>query len=152
MKFHRNKKEAKIFRCVALASLTLPAVSIVIFFITKNKDLLSLFLTSALVPPCFFFIAHHLKNNYIEFQNKKIVFINFIAPSVEVPISEIEVILIPSPQALKNKAKDNAVIFKRPSVTNITSYSPEIEKYILDYVDAQIVYYDDYSAAINNTN
>jgi len=95
-------------------------------------------------------MGYSMSNNYIEFQQDKVVFINHIAPSVEINISEIELIMVPSPRALNRTSKENNIIFKRPATTNITSYTPEIEQYIIEHINVRIIYYDNYKNAINS--
>ena len=100
MRFRRNHNEEKLFKRIGQLSLLLPILLGVFFFITRDADVLGLFLTCILLPPFFYFMGYSMSNNYIEFQQDKVVFINHIAPSVEINISEIELIMVPSPRAL----------------------------------------------------
>ena len=50
----------------------------------------------------------------------------------------------------KNKIKENNIAIKRIDTTNIIPYKPEIENYIKETYELDIVYYDDYSKAINS--
>ena len=150
MRFRRNHNEEKLFKRIGQLCLLLPILLGVFFFITRDADVLGLFLTCILLPPFFYFMGYSMSNNYIEFQHDKVVFINHIAPSVEINISEIELIMVPSPRALNRTTKENNIIFKRPATTNITSYTPEIEKYIIEHINVRIIYYDNYKNAINS--
>lgn len=51
--------------------------------------------------------------SFVEFQEDKIILINGNGMNIVINIDEIEAALIPSPKALKNKMKENAIVFKR---------------------------------------
>ena len=150
MRFRRNHNEEKLFKRMGRLFLLLPIILGAYYFITRNADVLGMFLTCILLPPFFFFMGYSMSQNYIEFQQEKIVYINHIAPSIEIYISEIELIMVPSPEALNSNTKENNIIFKRSATTNITSYTPEIEQYIIEHINARVIYYDNYKNAINS--
>ena len=148
MKFRRNIKDEKRSQCTAIGGLILIIILLVIYIITHDNDLLNLIVPALLIPPLFFFISHSMKKQFIEFKENKIILINGNRRDIVIDISEVEIILIPSATALKNKIKDNPIIFKRQEIKNIVSYSGEIEGYIRENLKIDIVYYDDYSKAI----
>ena len=148
MKFRRNIKDEKRSQCTAICGLILIIILLVIYIITHDNDLLNLIVPALLIPPLCFFISHSMKKQFIEFKENKIILINGNRRDIVIDISEVEIILIPSATALKNKIKDNPIIFKRQEIKNIVSYSGEIEGYIRENLKIDIVYYDDYSKAI----
>ena len=148
MKFRRNIKEEKLFQRVAIGGLVLLAALFVIYLITRDNALLDLILPALLIPPLFFLISNSMKKHFVEFKENEIILINGNGRDITIDTSNIEIILMPSTTALKNKIKDNPIIFKRQEIKNIVSYSVEIERYIKENLKINIVYYDDYSKAI----
>ena len=148
MKFRRNVKDEKMFRWVAIGGIVLIVMLLIVYFITRNADLFDLFVPALLVPPLFFFISYILKKSFVEFKENQIIFVNGNGRDFKINISDIEAILIPSSKALKNKFKDNSIVIVRQEIKNIISYSMEIEKYIKENIEVDIVYYDDYRQAI----
>lgn len=148
MRFRRNVKEEKLFRWVAIGALVLLGVLLIVYGITRNHDLLDLIVPAFLVPPLSFFVSYTLRRDFVELNENQIVFINGNGRDIKIDISDVEAILIPSPQALKKKRKDNPIIIVRREIKNIISYSAEIETYIKENVKVDIAYYDDYGQAI----
>lgn len=148
MKFRRNVKDEKLFRWVAIGGLVLLAILFVIFVTTRDNALLDLIVPAILIPPLFFFISISMKKQFVEFKEDKIILINGNGRDITIDISEIETIMIPSATALQSKIQDNPIILKRRVITNIISYSIEIEEYIKKNLKIDIVYYDKYSRAI----
>ena len=148
MKFRRNIKEEKLFRRVAIGGVGLIAALLIIYFITRETDLFNIIIPAILVPPLFFYISCTLKKSFVEFKETQIIFINGNGRDFKVDVSDIETIFIPSPEALKRKFKDNSIILARGEIKNIISYSTEIEKYIKENINTDVVYYDNYRQAI----
>ena len=123
-------------------------VLLIVYGITRNHDLLDLIVPAFLVPPLSFFVSYTLRRDFVELNENQIVFINGNGRDIKIDISDVEAILIPSPQALKKKRKDNPIIIVRREIKNIISYSAEIETYIKENVKVDIAYYDDYGQAI----
>ncbi len=144
MKFRRNVKEEKLFRHVAIGGIVLLAVLLIFYLITRVDALLDLMIPALLIPPLFFFASSTAKKQFIEFTENRIVLVNGNGRDITIDISDIEVILMPSSIALKSKAKDNSIFFKRRECQNLVSHSIEIEKYIKENLKITIVYYDDY--------
>ena len=153
MKFRRNVHEKKFFAAVAIIGLIVSVILLIVYFITSDKDLIELFVWSLLIPPLYFYSSFKFKNDFIDFQEDRIVIINGLGGNIEISISNIEAILIPSPTALKNKFKGNNIIFKRQgfeNIKNIVTYTKDIENYIKEHLDVSIVYYDNYSDALKS--
>lgn len=150
MKFRRNSKEEKLFKIVAVIGLLLLIILFILYLITSNEELLDLIIPLLFISPMYFFITYLIRNSFVEFQNDKITLVNGKFRSIEINISDIESILIPSPAAFKSKIKDYPIILKRKENRNIISYSQEIEKYIEENIEVNIVYYDNYSKAIKS--
>ena len=148
MKFRRNTKQEKMFKKVALLSLLFSVAFLIIYFVTQNTAFIRLFATGIFTSIVVFYLVYTEKRAYIEFQKDKIVFINHIASNIEISISDIEAIIMPSEKALKSKLKDNDILFKQSSGYNPVSYTPDIEKFILEHLDIPIIYYDNYNDAI----
>jgi hypothetical protein len=144
MKFRRNVKEEKLFYKVAIGSLVVFIILLVIYLITFNSDILRLLGSVLVVVPLYFFGSRSLKRDFVEFQEDKIIIINSNARNIEINISEIETIILPSAKALKSKKEDNPIVIKRVNTSNIISYSVEIENYIKENLSNYISYYDDY--------
>lgn len=145
MKFRRNVKEEKMFKMLSLISLILFVILLACYLITSHDWLIDLVVPSLFLPPLFFFVANLLKNNFIEFQKDKIIMINGNFRSIDINISDIEEILIPSPTALKSKMKDNAIFFKMRDGVFQASYDVETEKYIKENIEVRTEYYDNCS-------
>lgn len=150
MKFRRNIKEEKLFRTVALLSLIAEIILIAVYLTTNYAKLLDLILTLSAVFPLYLLISNKLKKHFVELKEDKIILINGNENNIVINIDEIQTILIPSATALKNKIKENNIAIKRIDTTNIIPYKPEIENYIKETYKLDIVYYDDYSKAINS--
>lgn len=150
MKFRRNIKEEKLFRTVALLSLIAEIILIAVYLTSNYDRLLDLILSLSPVFPLYLLISNILKKNFVELKEDKIIFINGNENNIVINIDEIQTILIPSATALKNKIKENNIAIKRIDTTNIIPYKPEIENYIKETYKLDIVYYDDYSKAINS--
>ena len=150
MKFRRNIKEEKLFRTVALLSLIAEIILIAVYLTTNYAKLLDLILTLIHVFPLYLLISNKLKKHFVELKEDKIILINGNENNIVINIDEIQMILIPSATALKNKIKENNIAIKRIDTTNIIPYKPEIENYIKETYKLDIVYYDDYSKAINS--
>ena len=148
MKFRRNTKQEKMFKKVALLSLLFSVAFLIVYFVTQNTDFIRLFAAGIFTSIVVFSLVYTEKRAYIEFQKDKIVFINHIASNIEISISDIEAIIMPSEKALKSKLKDTDILFKQSSGYNPVSYTPDIEKFILEYLDIPIIYYDNYNDAI----
>lgn len=148
MKFRRNLKDEKVFKSVAIFSLIIVVVLTLIYIFTQEKVLIRFILGLLLVFPLYFYISFILKNSYVEINKDKIVLINYKSNNIEIIVSEIQSILIPSEKAVKNKVKDNPIIIKHKDKQNIISYSVEIEEYIKNNLNVNIEYYDKYSKAI----
>ena len=148
MKFRRNTKLEKMFRKVAMLSLLFSVAFLIIYFVTQNTDFIRLFAVGIFTSIAVFFLVYTEKRAYIEFQKDKIVFINHIVSNIEISISDIEAIIMPSEKALKSKLKDTDILFKQSSGYNPVSYTPDIEKFILEHLDIPIIYYDNYNDAI----
>ena len=144
MKFRRNVKEEKLFYKVAIGSLVVFIILLVIYLITFNSDILRFLGSVLVVVPLYFFGSRSLKRDIVEFQEDKIIIINSNARNIEINISEIETIILPSAKALKSKKEDNPIVIKRVNTSNIISYSVEIENYIKENLSNYISYYDDY--------
>jgi hypothetical protein len=144
MKFRRNVKVEKLFYKVAIGSLVVFIILLVIYLITFNSDILRLLGSVLVVVPLYFFGSRSLKRDFVEFQEDKIIIINSNARNIEINISEIETIILPSAKALKSKKEDNPIVIKRVNTSNIISYSVEIENYIKENLSNYISYYDDY--------
>lgn len=144
MKFRRNVKEEKLFYKVAIGSLVVFIILLVIYLITFNSDILRFLGSVLVVVPLYFFGSRSLKRDFVEFQEDKIIIINSNARNIEINISEIETIILPSAKALKSKKEDNLIVIKRVNTSNIISYSVEIENYIKENLSNYISYYDDY--------
>lgn len=119
-------------------------ILLVIYLITFNSDILRLLGSVLVVVPLYFFGSRSLKRDFVEFQEDKIIIINSNARNIEINISEIETIILPSAKALKSKKEDNPIVIKRVNTSNIISYSVEIENYIKENLSNYISYYDDY--------
>ncbi|MBQ9715570.1 MAG: hypothetical protein IJV77_04095 [Clostridia bacterium] len=150
MKFRRNIKEEKLFRTVALLSLIAEIILIAVYLTTNYDRLLDLIITLSPVFPLYLVLSNILKKHFVELKEDKIIFINGNENNIVINIDEIQTILIPSATALKNKIKENNIAIKRIDTTNIIPYKPEIENYIKETYELDIVYYDDYSKAINS--
>ncbi len=150
MKFRRNIKEEKLFRTVALISLIAEIILIAVYLTTNYTKLLDLIILLIFVFPLYLLISNKLKKNFVELKEDEIILINSNGNNIVINIDEIQTILIPSTTALKNKIKENNIVIKRNSITNIIPYKPEIENYIKETYKLNIVYYDDYSKAINS--
>lgn len=148
MKFRRNVKEEKLFHKVALFSLIAEIVLVIFYFVTYNKELIRFIVLLLFVFPLYFIIVYLLRKSFVEFQKDKIILINGNGMNIVINVNEIEVILIPSSKALKNRMKENAIILKRPSISNIISYNVEIENYIKNNYNLNVIYYDNYTQAI----
>ena len=144
MKFRRNVKEEKLFYKVAIGSLVVFIILLVIYLITFNSDILRFLGSVLVVVPLYFFGSRSLKRDFVEFQEDKIIIINSNARNIEINISEIETLILPSAKALKSKKEDNPIVIKRVNTSNIISYSVEIENYIKENLSNYISYYDDY--------
>ena len=144
MKFRRNIKEEKLFRTVALLSLIAEIILIAVYLTTNYAKLLDLILTLIPVFPLYLLISNKLKKHFVELKEDKIILINGNENNIVINIDEIQMILIPSATALKNKIKENNIAIKRIDTTNIIPYKPEIENYIKETYKLDIVYYDDY--------
>ena len=145
MKFRRNIKEEKIFRTVAILGALFFVALLIYYLITFNEVLLRFLIPLLFISPLSFFVSNSLKTSYIEFQKDTITFINGNGRNIEISISHVETILIPSLSARK---KDNPIIFKGQDINNPVSYSPEIENYIKENIEVTIVYYDNFNQAI----
>ena len=88
-----------------------------------------------LVSPLYFYISFLLKNSYVEINKDKIVLINHKSNNIEIIVSEIQSILIPSEKSVKSKVKGNPIIIKHKDKQNIISYSVEIEEIERDYCE-----------------
>ena len=150
MKFRRNIKEEKLFRTVALLSLIAEIILIAVYLTTNYDRLLDLIITLSPVFPLYLVLSNILKKHFVELKEDKIIFINGNENNIVINIDEIQTILIPSATALKNKIKENNIAIKRIDTTNIIPYKQEIENYIKETYELDIVYYDDYSKAINS--
>ena len=148
MKFRRNLKDEKVFKSVAIFCLIIVVVLTLIYIFTQEKVLIRFILGLLLVSPLYFYISFILKNTYVEINKDKIVLINHKSNNIEIIVSEIQSILIPSEKAVKNRVKDNPIIIKHKDKQNIISYSVEIEEYIKNNLNVNIEYYDKYSKAI----
>ena len=148
MKFRRNLKDEKVFKSAAIFFLIIVVVLTLIYVFTQEKELIRLILGLLLVSPLKFYISFILKKSYVEINKDKIVLINHKSNNIEIIVSEIQSILIPSEKAVKNKVKDNPIIIKHKDKQNIISYSVEIEEYIKNNLNVNIEYYDKYSKAI----
>lgn len=148
MKFRRNLKDEKVFKSAAIFFLIIVVLLIFIYIFTQEKVLIRFILGLLLVSPLYFYISFILKNSYVEINKDKIVLINRKSNNIEIIVSEIQGILIPSEKAVKNKAKDNPIIIKHKDKQNIISYAVEIEEYIKNNLNVNIEYYDKYSKAI----
>ena len=123
MKFRRNVKVEKLFYKVAIGSLVVFIILLVIYLITFNSDILRFLGSVLVVVPLYFFGSRSLKRDFVEFQEDKIIIINSNARNIEINISEIETIILPSAKALKSKKEDNPIVIKRVNTSNIISYS-----------------------------
>ncbi len=148
MKFRRNVKDEKLFRWIAIGGLVLLAILLVIFFITKDVDLIELITYALFVPPLFYLMSCLLKKCFVEFNDNQIILINGHGRNFNINLSDVTLILIPSPEALKRKFRDNPIIVVRQDFKNIITYSKEIEDYIKDNLKVDISYYDNYRQAI----
>lgn len=148
MKFRRNLKDEKVFKSAAIFFLIIVVVLTLIYIFTQEKVLIRFILGLLLVSPLYFYTSFILKNSYVEINKDKIVLINHKSNNIEIIVSEIQSILIPSEKALKSKVKDNPIIIKHKDKQNIISYSVEIEEYIKNNLNVNIEYYDKYSKAI----
>ena len=149
MKFRRNIKQEKVFKKAGISLLLFSTAFLIIYFVTQNTAFIRLFATGIFTSILVFYLVYTEKRAYIEFQKDKIVFINHIASNIEINISDIEAIIMPSVKALKSTWKDNDILFKQSSGYNPVSYTPDIEKFILRNLDIPIIYYDNYNDAIN---
>lgn len=148
MKFRRNLKDEKVFKSAAIFFLIIVVVLTLIYIFTQEKVLIRFILGLLLVSPLYFYTSFILKNSYVEINKDKIVLRNHKSNNIEIIVSEIQSILIPSEKALKSKVKDNPIIIKHKDKQNIISYSVEIEEYIKNNLNVNIEYYDKYSKAI----
>lgn len=148
MKFRRNLKDEKVFKSAAIFFLIIVVVLTLIYVFTQEKELIRFILGLLLVSPLYFYISFILKNSYVEINKDKIVLINHKSNNIEIIVSEIQSILIPSEKALKSKVKANPIIIKHKDKQNIISYSVEIEEYIKNNLNVNIEYYDKYSKAV----
>lgn len=148
MKFRRNLKDEKVFKSAAIFFLIIVVVLTLIYIFTQEKVLIRFILGLLLVSPLYFYTSFILKNSYVEINKDKIVLINHKSNNIEIIVSEIQSILIPSEKAVKSKVKDNPIIIKHKDKQNIISYSVEIEEYIKNNLNVNIEYYDKYSKAI----
>ena len=148
MKFRRNLKDEKVFKSAAIFFLIIVVVLTLIYIFTQEKVLIRFILGLLLVSPLYFYISFLLKNSYVEINKDKIVLINHKSNNIEIIVSEIQSILIPSEKAVKSKVKGNPIIIKHKDKQNIISYSVEIEEYIKNNLNVNIEYYDKYSKAI----
>ena len=145
MKFRRNLEHEKAFKVMAIFCLLFSIAFLVVYLVTQNPTFLRFLVLGILsFLPCAC-LVYGTRRDYVEFQKDKIVFINVLGSDVEINISDIEAVMIPSPKALKQKLKDNEIFFKQSSGYHALSYTPEIEKYILEHFDFRIVYYDNYN-------
>lgn len=150
MKFRRNVKQEKVFKKTSILLSIFNIAFLIIFFVTQNPAFVRLFAAGIFTSLPIFYLIYSIRRDYIEFKNDKIVLINHIASNIEINISDIETVLIPSQKALMSKLKDNEIFLMQTSGYNPISYTPDIEKFILKHLDIQIVYYDNYNEIFNN--
>ncbi|MBQ8146260.1 MAG: hypothetical protein IJ039_05700 [Clostridia bacterium] len=148
MRFRRNVKDEKLFRWIAIGGLVLIAILLIVFFITKDVDLIELITYALFIPPIFCLMSCLLKKSFVEFNDNQIILINGHGRDFNINLSDVTIILIPSPEALKRKFRDNPIIIVRQDFKNIITYSKEIENYIKDNLKVDISYYDNYRQAI----
>lgn len=148
MKFRRNVKDEKLFKWVAIGGLILIAILLVIFIITKDMDLIDLITSALFIPPLSYLMSCLLKKSFVEFNDNQIILINGYGRDFNINLNDVTIILMPSPEALKRKFRDNPIIVVRQNFKNIITYSKEIENYIKDNLKVNIDYYDDYRKAI----
>lgn len=148
MRFRRNVKDEKLFRWIAIGGLVLIAILLVVFFITKDVDLIELITYALFIPPIFYLMSCLLKKSFVEFNDNQIILINGHGRDFNINLSDVTIVLIPSPEALKRKFRDNPIIVVRQDFKNIITYSKEIENYIKDNLKVDISYYDNYRQAI----
>lgn len=147
MRFRRNIEDEKSCRWIAIFSLIAFIILFVIFLVTFDQDLWGLIIPLLIAVPIFLWISWIMRRHFVEFQKDKLLIINY-KRSLEIPLSDIEVILIPSPKALKRRLNGNNIIIKRKNQKNLISYSAPIEAYIKENLDVSITFYDLYKQAI----
>ncbi|MBR2987960.1 MAG: hypothetical protein IKC63_08060 [Clostridia bacterium] len=150
MKFRRNVKQEKTFRTVAIVLLLLSISCLITSLITKSPAFMRLFAFGIPTSLLYCYVAYSQSRAYIEFQNDTIVLVNHIASNIEIHISDIEAVIMPSREALKKKLKDHEIFLKQSSGHHPISYSPDIEAFFLEHFDSKIVYYDHYNEVFNN--